>query len=63
MIPGGFLHDIPDNILKQYPDLESLIKECALYDQLRNRINKGQRLKLLLDTIIEKKTIKQGGHM
>ncbi|XP_047367019.1 divergent protein kinase domain 2A-like isoform X2 [Vespa velutina] len=54
LIPGGFLHDIPNNILQQYPDLEHLIKQCAVYDQLQNRINKGQHLKLLLDTIIEK---------
>ncbi|XP_046828767.1 divergent protein kinase domain 2A-like [Vespa crabro] len=54
LIPGGFLHDIPNNILQQYPNLEYLIKQCAVYDQLQNRINKGQHLKLLLDTIIEK---------
>ncbi|XP_035739544.1 divergent protein kinase domain 2A-like [Vespa mandarinia] len=30
LIPGGFLHDIPNNILQQYPDLEYLIKQCAI---------------------------------
>lgn len=55
LIPGGFLHDIPNDILKQYPDLDNLINQCAVYDRLQNRINKGQHLKRLLDAIVEKK--------
>lgn len=57
LIPGGFLHDVPRNIIEQYPNLEHLIEQCAVYDQLQSRITKGQRLNDLLNSILEKNKI------
>ncbi|KAK2582512.1 hypothetical protein KPH14_004810 [Odynerus spinipes] len=58
LIPGGFLHDVPRNISEQYQDLENLIEQCAVYEQSNNRINKGLRLKLLLNKIVQDNKIK-----
>ncbi|XP_012278301.1 deleted in autism protein 1 homolog [Orussus abietinus] len=50
--PGGFLHDIPKQILKKYPILEYLLRKCAVPDQSYDRITFGKQLKELLDTVI-----------
>ncbi|XP_018398867.1 PREDICTED: deleted in autism protein 1 homolog [Cyphomyrmex costatus] len=51
--PGGFLHDIPTNIVQQYPDIEDLLQQCAVPRSTKSRIFFGQRLKVLLDMILD----------
>lgn len=29
ILPGGLLHDIPEEIVVQYPELPDLLKECV----------------------------------
>ncbi|XP_011862154.1 PREDICTED: deleted in autism protein 1 homolog, partial [Vollenhovia emeryi] len=50
--PGGFLHGVPINIEQQYPDIEHLLRQCAVPNSTNSRIFFGQRLKTLLDTIL-----------
>ncbi|KYM79291.1 PREDICTED: deleted in autism protein 1 homolog [Atta cephalotes] len=51
--PGGFLHDVPTNIEQQYPDIEDLLQQCAVPRSTNTRIFFGQRLKILLDAILD----------
>ncbi|KAL0115461.1 hypothetical protein PUN28_010769 [Cardiocondyla obscurior] len=50
---GEFLHDIPTNIEQQYPDIQYLLRQCAIPDSKNSRIFFGQQLKILLDTILK----------
>lgn len=51
--PGGFLHDVPTNIEQQYPDIKDLLQQCAVPHSTNSRIFFGQRLKVLLDAILD----------
>lgn len=51
--PNGFLHDIPANIQWRYPNIEYLLQQCAIPNSTDSRIFFGERLKALLDTILE----------
>lgn len=51
--PGGFLHDVPPDIEQQYPDIDYLLRQCAIPDSTNSRILFGQQLKTLLDTILK----------
>ncbi|KAL6441251.1 hypothetical protein ACFW04_003489 [Cataglyphis niger] len=53
LFPGGFLHDVPINIQRQYPNIEYLLQQCAIPNSTNSRIFFGQRLKTLLDAILE----------
>lgn len=50
---GGFLHDIPIYIQRLYPNIEFFLQQCAVPTSTNSRIFFGQRLKALLDTILE----------
>ena len=51
-INNHFLHDIPQDILKQYPDLIYLIEQCSRSKNVQSRIELGRNLKNKLDDII-----------
>lgn len=53
ILPGGILHDIPANILKQYSNIQYLIDQCVSPDESFTRITAGMQLKQLLDMIIK----------
>lgn len=53
LFPHGFLHDIPVNIQRQYPDIGYLLQQCAIPKSTNTRMFFGQRLKALLDAILE----------
>lgn len=50
---GGFLHDIPVHIQRLHPNIEFFLQQCAVPTSTKSRIFFGQRLKALLDTIVE----------
>ncbi|XP_017758251.1 PREDICTED: deleted in autism protein 1 homolog [Eufriesea mexicana] len=56
IFPGGFLHDIPTNILKKHPDIQHLIQQCVNPQTQFNRIIAGMQLKNLLDIVIQNQT-------
>lgn len=53
LFPDGFLHDVPINIQRQYPNIEYLLQQCAIPNSTNSRIFFGQRLKTSLDAILE----------
>ncbi|XP_076749748.1 divergent protein kinase domain 2A isoform X2 [Xylocopa sonorina] len=54
ILPGGLLHDIPKDILKNYPNIQHLIKQCVNPEPQFDRIKAGMQLKTLLDVIVQK---------
>ncbi|XP_016914311.2 divergent protein kinase domain 2A [Apis cerana] len=55
ILPGGLLHDIPIEILKNYPDIQNLLQQCV-NPVSSNRILAGIQFKNLLDIIIQNQT-------
>ncbi|XP_070165715.1 divergent protein kinase domain 2A [Polyergus mexicanus] len=53
LFPGGFLHDVPVNIQRRYPNIEYLLQQCAIPNSTNSRIFFGQQLKTSLDAILE----------
>ncbi|XP_011506129.1 PREDICTED: deleted in autism protein 1 homolog, partial [Ceratosolen solmsi marchali] len=48
----GLLHNIPSTILQEYPQLTYLLNQCSKPDKFQSRIESGNQLKKVLDTII-----------
>ncbi|XP_051171060.1 divergent protein kinase domain 2A isoform X1 [Leptopilina boulardi] len=61
-ISEGFLHDVPDNILSQYPVFINLVNKCSKSDTLSNRITTGIKLNILLKDIIKMYTLSYNHH-
>ncbi|XP_015509861.1 divergent protein kinase domain 2A isoform X2 [Neodiprion lecontei] len=55
-IPGGLLHDIPNDILQQYPNLPTLIEQCAIPSAAHTRIVVGDLLREVLNEIVLENT-------
>ncbi|KAH0564548.1 hypothetical protein KQX54_012749 [Cotesia glomerata] len=49
---NGFLHSIPSEILKNYPELKIMIDECASPRRSKSRIEAGNQLKEILQRIL-----------
>lgn len=56
LIPGGLLHDVPNHVLKRYPDLPQLLKQCAMPGAGQTRTAAGDLLRELLDEVVLKNT-------
>lgn len=56
LIPGGLLHDVPRDILSQYPNLPVLLQQCALPSSTHTRIVVGDLLREVLNEIVQKNT-------
>ncbi|XP_043254568.1 divergent protein kinase domain 2A-like [Colletes gigas] len=53
VFPDGLLHNIPADILKNYPNVRYLTEQCVTPQKPFTRIIAGMQLKELLDTIIK----------